>query len=127
MKIEIVEENLKIHEIPLEEIIIKGNEIKVFFDTEDEQRYCITFKTCQAIKVVTIDCVDVHKYLDNNKRIPNILEIIKSDWICELKSQLQKNDCTADFMDNAHHYVILSFEQLTEIIAFDNYSIMKVK
>jgi hypothetical protein len=123
MGIKIVNADVEIHVTPLEEVIVKNTSILITFDDIYENRRKISFSPYQGVKITTIDCIDVHPFLINGKRPFNILEVLESHWIKNLKDELGKKDCTADFLDKAHHYVITFQDIIVEIVSWDNYKL----
>lgn len=126
MEIKIVNDDFEIHQTPLETITIENNYLLIEFNDINEERYGIKFVTYQGFKTTTIDCFDYGNLHSIHGRIPYLIERTDSPWIKELKSTLKINDRYANFMDKAHHYMLLFRDSVIEIIAWDTYKIKKL-
>ena len=125
----VLHKDIELHSVPLENIEITNNTIKITYDDINEDRMELMFKTYQAFKITTIDCVSAQDYYNefcyrDGIYHRHILEIINSPWIKSLKNSL--TDITATFLDKAHHYFLLLGDSVLEIIAFDNYELKKL-
>ena len=112
---------LVIHETPCEEIHINSNSITIEFDDINEARRKIFFCPFQAVRITTIDCVDLDTVIvpesySNGRYRRYLLECIDSPWIDNLKSQLV--DSTDDFLEKSKHFMLDLGDNLLEIIAW---------
>lgn len=123
MEIKIVNTGFMINETPLEEINIKNSRVTIIFDDDFEKRRKVSFCPYQGVKVTTIDCINANLFLINGKRSFNMLEVSDSQWLIILKENLRKHDYMADFLEKAHHYVLIFQDTMLEIIAWDNFTI----
>jgi len=125
MRVFIVENNIDIHETPMEKIIINDG-LVIEFDDVEENRWRIRFSPYQALKVTTIDCFDVTTLLVNGGYYRKILGISESDWIAQLIPTLKLKDQNANFMEKAHHFVFPFQDIIVEVVAWGNYKLEKI-
>jgi hypothetical protein len=116
--IRVVDTNTTIHETPLEELVFNGRDLVVEFDDNDERRIQLTFSTCQAIKVTTIDCFDVRTLLIDGSLKRHLLEVTNSVWIATLKEELFHHDHSATFLERARHFVLPFQDNIVEVVAW---------
>jgi hypothetical protein len=67
--------------------------------------------------VITADCFDLPPEIQAFPK--EIVEVIDSPWIAELKAVLKKTDHTATFMDRARHFLIPAQDEFIEVVAWD--------
>jgi len=127
MRVEIASKQVKLHETPLEEILVLGSSIEVTFDDTEETRWKLTFRPYQGLKVTTIDCAATSLFIIDGKRPQYLLEAFESSWVKELSDSLKQRDRTGDFMSHAHHYIIPCQDNIIEVVAWDNFSLEKIK
>lgn len=121
-----VNEQIVIHSTPLEGIHLNNDNLEVEFDDVNEQRWKFIFNPYQALKITTIDCIDTIPLLIGGRRPLNVLEVNNSTWITYLKEELLKKDSEANFLDKARHYIFPFQDNIIEIVAWENYEILKV-
>jgi len=110
--------DFEIHTTPLEKISIDTNSIEIMLDDIYEQRYKISARPYQAVKIVTIDCVSSADYYNefcfrDGRYHRHILQIENSDLINELK----ENGTSLPFLNDAKHFVLPMQEIIIEIVA----------
>ena len=120
----IIYKNLKLHTVPLEKILINSHMIKITVDDITEKTYELIFDPYQAIKIITIDCVDIDSYYCDECYYEgcyhnHLIEVEGSLWIKNLKDELKKNDEEAYFLDKSRHFVVATNDNIIEIIAED--------
>lgn len=116
--IEIAIPDLQIHVTPLESLAYDGRDLVVEFDDVNEHRVSLKFSPCQGIRVTTIDCFDMQQLLVEGELHRNVLEQSNSAWIATLSAELHKNDHTASFMQQSHHYILPFQDNVVEVIAW---------
>ena len=121
--LQIVDKDLKIHEVPLEEIHIINGSIKITIDDIHEKSKCLIFKPYQAIKITTIDCAEL-SFLETCPDLfasgvyqRYLLEETESSWIPKLRESLVDPD--DDFLIKSRHFILELGDNLVEIIAWD--------
>lgn len=129
--LKIIEKNLIVNNVPLENISVNGGKIVIELDDKSEKRYRLTFSPIQAQKIITIDCADSNSFFSEECLICGkyqrfLLEVVESEWIKQLKSDLKKNDENANFMDKSRHFVLDLRDIIVEIVAW-NYEIEEVR
>ena len=120
MKTNVIMRDFEIHSTPLEKISIDSNSIEILLDDVAENRYKISAKPYQAIKIVTIDCassVDYHNdYCFRDGRYHrHILLIENSDFLNTLREKTSENN----FLEKAKHFVLPLQDNIIELIAYD--------
>jgi hypothetical protein len=91
---------------------------KVVVRLADEERALkLSFSPYQAVRITTIDCVSSSEGL---MAIPGtVVQLYESQWIKELKVSLFQVDITADFLKKSRHFLIMTENDLIEIIAWN--------
>lgn len=117
--IQIAFDNVEINVTPLEEINMHTTDISIEFDDSEETRWRARFSPYQALRVTTIDCIETEFIMIHGKRPFHILEITNSDWVKELKLTLAKKDASANFLENAHHYVFPFQDIIVEVVGWE--------
>ena len=117
MKIIKVENIPHLNNVPLESILIEKPKLIIDLDDINEQRFRLEFSPYQAIKVTTIDCFDVPESMGIMQK--NVMEVIGSEWMQDLKKSLKQIDSTANFMDKARHFIIPFYDDVLEVVAWD--------
>lgn len=117
MAIKIYNEQVKIHETPLEKIYFDGSQLNIEFDDEDEKRWCAVFSQNQGFKVTTIDCFEVSSILIGGRKPQFILVEQTSKWIDSLNVVLNKTDYTANFLLNSKHFIFPFQDNIVEVIS----------
>lgn len=107
----------KPHEVPLAVVRVEPPRVYVELDDEQEHRVCLIFGTYQAARVTTADCFDLPPEIQVFPK--EIVEIIDSPWIAELKAVLERTDHTATFMERARHFLIPAQDEFIEVVAWD--------
>ena len=120
MKTNVIMQDFEIHTTPLEQISIDSNSIEILLDDVAENRYKISAKPYQAIKIVTIDCVssvDYHSdYCFRDGRYHrHILLVENSDFLSTLSEKASENS----FLKKAKHFVLPLQDNIIELIAYD--------
>ncbi len=126
MNIEIVTRVPEIHSTPLGKIFIDDGSSIVEFDDINEKRWRISFKTILGWRITAYDCFDLDRAfceeaVEHGRNHRYILEIKNSDWIAELRQEMQKRNQPAEIADKAHHYLMILGEEVVEVAAWDNY------
>lgn len=123
METKIINDMLIINNVPLEEVSISPNLLKIDLDDIDEKRRCVSFKQVQAFKMTTSDCFDKSVLIESGnyncgryKR--HILEVLDSEWIKSLNETLILIDESADFLRKSHHYIIDCGDNIYEVVAW---------
>ena len=122
MNKKIILENIVLNTVPSEKIFFDGCKLELNVDDVNEESYKLVFLPFQALKIRTIDCVDIFEYFCEDCKYDgvyhrNIFEIVGSNWIEELKLQLKNNDEQANFLENAKHYMITTDSNIIEVIS----------
>lgn len=106
-----------LHETPLPKIFIEPGVVVVEADDTSEKRIRITFRPCQAVRIITEDCFIVPYEVD----LPGqVTEILDSPWVQQLKENLQKKDEGASFMNKGRHFLIPAMGGVyVEVVAWD--------
>ncbi|THF82729.1 hypothetical protein [Cohnella fermenti] len=126
MQVKVIDTGFYIHNTPLEQVQLEGAKIVVNVDDTDEQRWRLVFSPYQALRVTTIDCIDIAPFLINDKKSNQVLEVIDSDWINLLRITLKNTDSSASFLDKSKHYIIPLQDNVIEIISWDLYIAGKI-
>jgi hypothetical protein len=85
--------------------------------TDDWLTYIhLRFSPFQGLRLTTEDCFPWPQELD---RSDTLLRVVDSPWIEELRAGLAGCDPSADFMDRAHHFLILSRHSVVEVAAWE--------
>ncbi len=119
MSVKIAVNEVEFHETPLEEISIKDTIIVIELDDSEEKRWRFKFNPYQAFKVTTADCINKTPFLIDGRRPLHLLEVVDSEWLYGLKTELQRIDNTATFMDKARHFVAPFQDSVIEIVAWN--------
>ncbi|MCA8937442.1 MAG: hypothetical protein KDB68_14690 [Planctomycetes bacterium] len=106
----------RLESTPLAEISIRDTSVVVELDDENDKRIRLVFDPRQAIRVTTSDCFILPSDLTIIPQV--VVEVLESEWIAELRSNLRKIDAGADFMDRAHHYLIPLQDDFLEVVAW---------
>jgi hypothetical protein len=114
----IANQELEIHETPLERLVYDGSELVVEFDDIHERRVALRFAPCQAVKVTTIDCFSVPTLFVNGRLRRHVLEVVASPWIIALKEELSSHDHHATFLNSAHHFILPFGDNILEVVAW---------
>ncbi len=85
-------------------------------DGVDEQRWSFSFQPYQAVRITTQDCFLVSPSSGLYKG--GVFLVEESPWIADLKAALHQIDQFATFLDQAHHYVIPSGDDVVEVVAW---------
>lgn len=101
------------HTVPLEEIHIDLTSITVELDDINGKRRTVFFRPFQAVRVTTIDCVDLEVYGGYRGYL---LECIDSPWIEDLQAQLV--DSEDNFLEKSKHFIMDLGDNLLEIVAW---------
>jgi hypothetical protein len=120
MKTKVIMQDFEVNTTPLEKISIDTNSIEILLDDIAENRYKISAKPYQAIRIMTIDCVssvDYHNdYCFRDGRYHrHILLMENSDFLNVLKEKASE----PNFLEKAKHFVLPLQENIIEIIAYD--------
>lgn len=107
----------QIHTVPLPEITIGRAQISLLLDGADEQRHCFIFCPYQAIRVTTQDCFV--RSPDSKLHKGGVFRVEDSLWLAELREALSHVDHCATFLDQAHHYIIPSGDDVVEVVAWE--------
>ncbi len=107
----------KLHITPLATILIESPKVIVEADDEFEDRIRLIFEPYQSVKVTTSDCF----ILENEIHIipQTIVKVDNSEWLNSLKRNLTINDETANFLNNAIHYLLPLQDDFLEIISLE--------
>jgi hypothetical protein len=105
------------HEVSLPLVTVSGPRVVVEMDDEYEGRFRLVFSTFQAVKVTTADCFDLPEEIELFPR--EVVEVLGSPWIAELRAALNRTDETATFMDKAMHFLIPGSDEYIEVVAWD--------
>jgi hypothetical protein len=121
--LQIVDRDLKIHNVPLEKIQISDGSIKIILDDIYEKSKCLIFKPYQAIKITTVDCADLSFLETYPELFPSgiyqryLLEETESSWIPKLRESLVVPD--DDFLIQSRHFILDLRDNIVEIVAWD--------
>jgi hypothetical protein len=115
----IVSRQFEIHQSPLERLVYEGPSLVVEFDDVEGHRIHLEFSPWQALKVTTIDYFDVEPILIDGQFTRHMLECTDSAWVTKLKAELHLHDHSADFLDQAHHYILPFQDNIVEVVAWD--------
>lgn len=120
MRVKVFLPDFEIHTTPLEEISMDPHTIDIVLDDINEQRFKITAKPYQAMRVTTIDCVSGKDYYNEfsfrgGRYHRHILQIEDSPIIKELRANLIDSGST--FLDDAKHYVLPLQDNFIDIVA----------
>ena len=111
-----IEKLPKLHCTPLATVTIVPPKVIVEADDELEKRIRLCFEPYQAVKITTADCFLVEK---ESIIIPQIIvQVDGSSWIDELRKNLSFIDETADFLDDAIHYIVPLQDDFLEVVAW---------
>lgn len=132
MEITVVTKNPEINSVPYYELFINSTKQYIEFEDVAEKRWRVEFKIVQAWKITTFDCFDL-ELLDTNESLDEngknhhyLLEVNDSQWIKELKKELNARDNNAKYLQESHHYILPLGEEIIEIVAWDNYILERV-
>lgn len=107
----------KLHITPLATILIEASKVIVEADDEFENRIRLIFRPYQAVKVTTSDCFILK---DTMHIIPQtIVKVDNSEWLNDFKKKLIIIDETANFLNNAIHYLLPLQDDFLEIISWE--------
>ena len=123
MTVQTIENDLLIHETPLESIQLDGTSVTVCLDDADGKRKRLLFRPYQAFRSTSEDCADfsfldgLHNGFPWKRYERPVYEVIDSPWIRDLRQSLAvPND---DFLEKSHHYVIHLGKNVVEIISWN--------
>ena len=113
-------ESFEIHTTPLEKISIDTNSIEIHLDDIYENRYKISAKPYQTIRIVSIDFVSSMDYYNefcfrDGRYHRHILQMENSDFL----NGLIKTTANATILNNAKHFAFPLQDILIELIAYD--------
>lgn len=117
-----VNNELIIHETPLEKINIDENSIEIMLDDQFLQRRRLFFKPFQAIRITTEDCCDrslLYQMVDLGMRECYkrfIFEETESPWIAQLQESLVWPE--DNFLLKSKHFILHAGHSLIEIVAW---------
>ena len=103
--------NLSIANIDGAEVSVAPPIIRLFGSDYRGANVVVEFKY-HAVKFTDVDCVR-HKPDTGGA----IITVPNSDWLSELRAALFNNDRFADFLQISKHFVIVTDEQMIEIIS----------
>ena len=106
-----------IHEVPLPEIAVERSRVRLTLDGTDEQRRSLIFFPYQAIRVTTQDCFVVAP--ESGLYKGGVFLVEESPWIADLREALRQIDRKATFLDQSHHYVVPSGDDVVEVVAWN--------
>ena len=106
-----------IHKVPAPEIAVEKARVRLTLDGTDEQRRSLILFPYQAVRITTQDCFVVPPGSGLSKE--GIFLVENSPWIAELKQALSQIDSHATFLDQSHHYVIPSGDDVVEVVAWN--------
>lgn len=112
----LVPDTPQIHTVPLPELTVAKAQVKLSLDDANEQRRHFIFSPYQAIRVTTQDCFIVPP--DSGLHKGGVFLVEDSPWLVELQTALSQIDHMATFLDQAHHFVIPSGDDIIEVIAW---------
>jgi len=120
MNTKVLMQDFEMHTTPLEKISINSNYIEILLDDVAGNRYKISAKPYQAIKIVAIDCVssvDYHNdYCFRDGRYHrHILQIENSDFLNTLRETASEHD----FLEKSRHFVLPLQDNIIELIAYE--------
>ncbi|MGC2659893.1 MAG: hypothetical protein WA324_18195 [Bryobacteraceae bacterium] len=107
----------RLHTTPLASIRVQGSRVIAAVDDEREKRFNLVFVPYQAVRITTSDC-----YIPPGEvKIlrGTVLEVLQSDWIDELTTNLSKVDESATFMNEARHFVVPLQDAFLEVVAWN--------
>jgi len=83
---------------------------------EDGERVVeIRFVSVQAARVTTADAFLSPGLLPSD----GVYEVTPSPWVVELRAVLVEADPDATFLDDAHHYIVVGYDDVVEVISRD--------
>lgn len=111
-----IEKFPKLHRTPLATVSIESPKVIVELDDEFEKRFRLYFEPYQAVKVTTSDCF----FMEEGMIIipQTIVQVAESTWLNELRKNLSIIDETADFLDDAKHYIVPLQDDFLEVVAW---------
>ena len=111
-----IEKLPKLHCTPLATVSIDSPKVIVEVDDELEKRFRLYFEPYQAVKITTADCFLVE---EGTIIIPQtIVHVDGSAWLNELRKNLSIIDETAEFLDDAKHYLVPLQDDFLEVVAW---------
>ncbi len=106
-----------IHKVPLPEMAVEKAKVRLTLDGADQQRRTFIFFPYQAIRVTTQDCFVVSP--ESGLYKGGVFLVDDSPWIADLKQALSQIDHLATFLDQSHHYVVPSGDDVVEVVAWN--------
>lgn len=129
MKVNPVFTELELNSVPYEKLEYNHtNQIVLYVDDVNEQRWKVTFIATQAVRMYGIDIgynynsetFNDYYYEDDvgvRKFRNYIFEIDKSDWINEIKNKVYRDTDLFNELERAKHYLVIFYDFALEIIA----------
>jgi hypothetical protein len=105
-----------IHTVPVPELTISRGGVTLALDDVDEHRCSLVFSPYQAVRVTTQDCFVPPP--DSGFARGGLFVVEGSRWIDDLRSALAEVDRFATFLDQAHHFVVPSGDDIVEVVAW---------
>lgn len=117
MNLIVVQDLPRLHVTPLASIRVEDSHVIVEVDDERERRIELVFQPYQAVRVITADCFVLPAGVSI---VPQtVVEVVGSEWIAALKTNLKQVDETAKFMNKARHFIVPLQDDFLEVVAWN--------
>lgn len=116
MKYMLISDTPQIHTVPLPELTVAKAQVTLSLDDAEEQRRQFIFSPYQSIRITTQDCFLVSS--ESGFYRGGVFLVENSPWIVELQAALSQIDHIATFLNQSHHFVVPSGDDIIEVVAW---------